>query len=112
MSNLEEAYAEFWEDLLRDADASGEPQLACFFESYAPLAAENGDCGDLTYTPVRKDGATGYQVDGYAIDPGGGGASSCDLRLSGRTRAGIAEASEDRVPLQACRAFCERRTEA
>ena len=59
-------------DLLRDADASGEPQLACFFESYAPLAAENGDCGDLTYTPVRKDGATGYQVDGYAIDREGG----------------------------------------
>ena len=56
MSDLEEAYAEFWEDLLRYADASGEPQLACFFESYAPLAAENGDCGDLNYTPVRKDG--------------------------------------------------------
>ena len=72
MSDLAEAYAEFWEDLLRDADASGEPQLACFFESYAPLAAENGDCGDLTYTPVRKDGATGYQVDGYAIDREGG----------------------------------------
>ena len=72
MTDLEEAYAEFWEDLLRDADASGEPQLACFFESYAPLAAENGDCGDLAYTPVRKDGATGYQVDGYAIDPEGG----------------------------------------
>ena len=55
--------------MLRDADASGEPQLACFFESYASLAAENGDCSDLTYTPVRKDGATGYQVDGYANRP-------------------------------------------
>ena len=69
MSNLAEAHAEFWEDLLREADASGEPQLACFFQAYAPLAADNGDCDDLTYTPVRKDGALGYQVDGYAIDP-------------------------------------------
>ena len=72
MTDLDEAYSEFWQDLLRDADASGEPQFACFFEAYASLAAENGDCVDLTYTPVRKDGPQGFQVDGYAVDREGG----------------------------------------
>lgn len=69
MADLADAYAEFWGDLLRDADATGEPLLACFFGKYAPLAAENGDCNDLSYTPVRREGLQGFQIDGYAIDP-------------------------------------------
>jgi len=68
VTELDEAYREFAEDLLRDSESTGDPQQACFFSAYAELAAENGDCGDLTYTPARKEGVGGYQVDGYAVD--------------------------------------------
>lgn len=68
MINLNEAYSEFWQDLLRDAQASGEPQQFCFFDAFAPVATENGDCADLTYAPVRRDGAQGFQVDGFALE--------------------------------------------
>ena len=62
------AFADFWNDLLREAEVYGEPQHACFFQMFSQIAAENGDCIDLTYTPVRKEGTQGYQVDGYAVD--------------------------------------------
>ena len=68
MTDLEGAHVEFWEELLRDVHVSGESQLQCFFEAYAPLAAENGDCVDLTHAHVRREGSRGFQVDGYAID--------------------------------------------
>ncbi|MDB5412971.1 MAG: hypothetical protein JWR10_1306 [Rubritepida sp.] len=63
-----EVFARFWEGLLFDAQASAEPQAAAFFGLYSKLAAENGDCPDLTYTPVRQEGRGGYQVDGCALD--------------------------------------------
>jgi hypothetical protein len=66
--DLETAFSEFWEDLLLEATASGEAQQAAFFQLYGGLAAENGDCADLIYTPVRKDGPKSYQVDGFALD--------------------------------------------
>jgi len=68
--DIDEEYAGFWEDLLREAELTGEPQNSAFFQLYANLAAENGDCADLTYTPARKEGRgrAGFQVDGYAID--------------------------------------------
>lgn len=59
---------EFWDDLLRDAEISGEPQRASFFRMYAELAAENGDCIDLVYCPIVREGSRPYQVDGYALD--------------------------------------------
>ena len=83
MSNqLAEAYTELWNNILLEADYSGEPQQACFFQIYSDLATENGDCTDLTYTPVRKEGGHGYQVDGYAIDPERGELhlAVCDFR--------------------------------
>lgn len=85
MSNLADQYREFWDDLLRDAEVSGEPQQACFFELYARTAAENGDCTDLTYTPVRKEGTQGYQIDGYALDTDRGELhlAVCDFRPDG-----------------------------
>ena len=43
-------------------------QATAFFETYASLAAENGDCGDLACTHARKEGANGYQIDGYSLD--------------------------------------------
>lgn len=66
--DLDEAYERFREDLLFEAEASAEPQAAAFFRLYGKLAAENGDCIDLTYTPARNDGRGAYQVDGCALD--------------------------------------------
>ena len=66
--DLDEAYGQFWDDLLFEAEASAEPQAAAFFQLYAKLATENGDTIDLTYTPVRHEGRGGYQVDGFALD--------------------------------------------
>ena len=66
--DLDEAFARFWDDLLFEAQASGDPQAAAFFGMYAKLATENGDTIDLAYTPVRNEGRGGYQVDGCALD--------------------------------------------
>lgn len=82
MRDIEGDYGDFWEGLLLEADASGDPQQACFFRIYAEAASDNGDCEDLTYTPIRREGAQGYQVDGYAIDPDRGELhlAVCDFR--------------------------------
>jgi hypothetical protein len=82
MSELVTEFEEFTDDLLREAEVSGEPQQACFFQMYADAASENGDCSDLIYTPVRRDGTRGYQIDGYAIDPDQGElhVTICDFR--------------------------------
>jgi hypothetical protein len=66
--DLDEAHERFLEDLLFEAEASAEPQAAAFFRLYGVLAAENGDCIDLTYTPARNEGRGAYQVDGFALD--------------------------------------------
>lgn len=68
MNDLVAAYKEFSDELLHEAQVSGEPLQACFFKFYSELAATNGDCLDLAHTPVRKEGAYGYQIDGYALD--------------------------------------------
>lgn len=65
---INEDYASFMEDVLREADFSGAPQHECFFEMFSGLASENGDTVDLDYTPALKEGNGGYQVDGYALD--------------------------------------------
>ena len=67
-SDYKSDYEEFWDELLRDAEVSGEPQRASFFRMYAELAAENGDCADLVYCPIIREGSRPYQVDGYALD--------------------------------------------
>ena len=66
--NLQDLYDEFWEDILLDAQTTGELQATAFFETYSAVAAENGDCGDLECSHARKDGPNGYQIDGYALD--------------------------------------------
>ena len=68
MTELEKSYEEFWHELLLEAESSKELQATAFFDLYASIAAENGDCGDLEYCPVRKEGSRGYQIDGYSID--------------------------------------------
>ena len=67
-NGLQNLYEEFREELLLDAQATGELQATAFFQTYAAIAAENGDCGDLQYSHARKDGTNGYQIDGYALD--------------------------------------------
>jgi len=66
--DLNEEYTDFWDDLLLEAESSGEPQRSAFFDLYADVGAENGDCIDLSYTPVLREGRGGYQIDGFAID--------------------------------------------
>lgn len=66
--DLDEAYDRFWEDLLFEAEASAEPQAAAFFRLYSRIAADNGDCIDLTYTPARNEGRGAYQVDGITLE--------------------------------------------
>lgn len=66
--DLDEAFGRFWDELLFEAQASGDPQAAAFFGMYAKLATENGDTIDLAYTPVRSEGRGGFQVDGCALD--------------------------------------------
>jgi hypothetical protein len=66
--DLSEAFEHFWQDLLVEADATGDSQNEAFFRLYAGLAAENGDCLDLAYMPARREGRGGFQIDGYAID--------------------------------------------
>jgi hypothetical protein len=68
MSNFEDSYPEFMEDIKREAYTFEQPQQECFFNKYAGIASGSGDCVDLAYTPVKKEGSTGYQVDGYALD--------------------------------------------
>ena len=66
--NLQNLYNEFWEDILLDAQNNGELQATTFFEKYAGVAADNGDCGDLECSHARKEGPNGYQIDGYSLD--------------------------------------------
>ena len=66
--NLQDLYDEFWDDILLDAQTTGELQATAFFEKYSAVAAENGDCGDLECSHARKEGPNGYQIDGYALD--------------------------------------------
>ena len=66
--NLIEAYRVFGNELLLDAESTGDPQQMCFFKLFSEVASDNGDTADLDYTPARRDGRGGYQIDGYAID--------------------------------------------
>ena len=68
--DLDEAFARFWDELLFEAQASGDLQAATFFGMYAKLATENGDIIDLAYTPVpvRNESRVGYQLNGCALD--------------------------------------------
>ena len=64
---LKQQHEEFHEEILLDAENSGELQATSFFNKYARIAEENGDCSDLECSHVRKDGVSGYQIDGYSF---------------------------------------------
>jgi hypothetical protein len=105
--DLDEAYDRFWEDLLFDAEASAEPQAAAFFRLYGKLAADNGDCIDLNYTPARNEGRGAYQVDGFALERDRGDLylAIADFR-SGRELETLNAAQIDAL-FERVRRFCE-----
>ena len=65
---LDKDFATFWDELDLEVEATGELATSAFFSIFARLAAGNGDCTDLTHTPVHKDGRGGFQIDGVALD--------------------------------------------
>ena len=81
MSNLEEEYFNLAEDIAIGSAADGIPKVEEFFKIFAELAAENGDCPDLSYSPVLS--GSGYRVDGYAFEiPEDAEGASGDLYIS------------------------------
>lgn len=82
MSNLEEEYLNLAEDIAIGSAADGTPKIEEFFNIFSKLAAENGDCPDLEYSPVLNEGS-GYRVDGVAFDiPEDAEGASGDLYIS------------------------------
>lgn len=81
MINLEKEYSNLAEDIAIGSAADGTPKVEEFFKIFAELAAENGDCPDLSYSPVLS--GSGYRVDGYAFDiPEDAEGASGDLYIS------------------------------
>lgn len=67
--DLEAAYSEFREELLLEAEASGDLQHDTFFNLYAALASDSGETIDLEHVPARREGTRNpWQVDGIALD--------------------------------------------
>jgi hypothetical protein len=83
MSELQTAYESLAEEISIGAAADGELKITEFFRNYAGLAAENGDCPDLDYSPIVSGAGIGYRVDGYAFDlPDDTDGHSGDLHLA------------------------------
>ncbi len=81
MNNLEEEYSNLAEEVAIGSVADGVPKVEEFFKIFAQLAAENGDCPDLSYSPVLS--GSGYRVDGYAFDiPEDADGASGDLYIA------------------------------
>ena len=106
-ANLDVAFEDFWNDLHLEAEASSEPLASAFFRLFGDLAAENGDCSDLQYTPVRREGRGGYQLDGFAIDVDRGELclTACDFRQEPRLE--TLNAGDMETLVQRVRAFFE-----
>lgn len=79
---LEQQYREFVTDLRASAEFSGMQLREAFFDAYSELAAENGDCPDLSACDVEREGRGGYRVDGWAFDAERGvySVAICDVR--------------------------------
>jgi hypothetical protein len=81
VNNLEEEYSNLAEDIVIGSVADGVPKVEEFFNIFSKLAAENGDCPDLSYSPVLS--GSGYRVDGYAFEiPEDTEGASGDLYIS------------------------------
>jgi hypothetical protein len=107
-SDIAAAYKEFWEDIFLEADSSASPQPEAFFNLYSRVATLTGECTDLTYSPAKKEGRGGYQVDGYALETETGELylAVCDLRSSAEVES--LNAGQVEVLIQRVRSFLER----
>ena len=105
---LHDAYREFVADLLLEADVSGDPQHECFFKMFSEIASENGDSADLDYTPVRRKGRGGYQVDGYAVDSDRGELFLAVCAFYSESTLQSLNASRMELLFRRVDAFCER----
>jgi hypothetical protein len=80
---LDDAFVDFRDELLLEADASGELQADAFFNLYAAVAADAGEVVHLEHTPARREGGRNqWQIDGFALDVDRGTlyAAVCDFR--------------------------------
>ncbi|WP_404365813.1 AIPR family protein [Sphingomonas sp. MMS24-J45] len=79
---LETEYLEFMSDLRARASETGDSPENAFFETYAALASENGDCPDLEPCRIVLEGRGGYRIDGCAFDQDRGVyyVAICDVR--------------------------------
>ena len=68
MVDLAQTYNDLANEIAICSVAEGELKVTEFFRIYSQVAAENGDCPDLEYTPVLSTVGTGYRVDGYALE--------------------------------------------
>lgn len=81
MSSLEEEYTNLAQEISRCSSSDGVPKVEAFFNIYSELAAENGDCPDLEYSPILS--GRGYRLDGYSFDiPEDTEGSSGDLYIA------------------------------
>jgi len=78
---LDEDYSRLSEEISIGSSSNGIPKTEEFFKIYSELAADNGDCPDLDYSPILN--GSGYRVDGYAFDiPDNTEGASGDLYLA------------------------------
>ena len=98
---LYDAYRQFGDELLFEAEFTGDPQHMCFFKLFSEVASDNGDTADLDYTPVLREGRGGYQVDGYAIDLDRGELFPCGMRFQHRINTTVAERGRNGVTVSA-----------
>ena len=61
---LEAEYREFRSDLQTRMQTTGETLITAFFDCYAALASENGDCPDLEPCEIEREGRCGYRAKG------------------------------------------------
>jgi hypothetical protein len=66
MTILDEEYSNLEQEIVLGSTADGTPKVEEFFRIFSELAADNGDCPDLTYCPAFVTG--GLRADGYAFD--------------------------------------------
>lgn len=66
---VEEFQAELFQDVLAEAEASGDYAEAVFFEKYCDLLTEAGELVTADYAHYRGPSGSGIRVDGYGGDP-------------------------------------------
>ncbi|MHC2432726.1 AIPR family protein [Bradyrhizobium sp. USDA 4451] len=107
-SDITSVYSDFWEDMFLEADSSASPQPEAFFQLYSRVATLTGECTDLTYSPAKKEGRGGYQVDGYAFEAETGELylAVCDFRNGSEIE--TLNAGQVEVLIQRVKSFLER----